>query len=55
MQYFDGFPLRYDTIPSERLEDMRLNFRVVFSEELSFRTISLGEIKTFWHALLIPP
>ena len=55
MQYFDGFPMRYDTIPSERMEDMRVYFRVVCSEELTFRTVSLGEIKTFCHALLISP
>ena len=47
MQYYDGFPLRYDTMSSERLEDARLNFNVVVSEMLTFRTVSLGDIKTF--------
>ena len=47
MQYFDGFPLRYDNIPSERLEDARLYFRVVSSEILTFRKIGQGETKTF--------
>ena len=53
MQIFDGFPLRYDTIPSERLVDLRLYFRVLFKTQLTFRTVSLGETKTFCRALLI--
>ena len=55
MQYFDGFPLRYDTMPSESLADLRLYFRVAFKTQLTFRTVSLAVIKTFCHALVIAP
>ena len=49
------FPLRYNTIPSERKVELRLNFRVAFKTRLACRKIGLAFINGFCHALLIAP